>query len=255
MAQPDQIDVKQLSYFGAIRGRHRILSVEPLYDFNARFLFGRSYVLNSYPTDGGCAVSWLISGHHKPHQGQILFNQRKVKRAFLKQLSWRISASVITRLGREASLETQLRNGIDRGYSVPQWTFEEYQQQFALDPRTLSQKLTHISGNHIHCSCAVGLANGRRIFCFPYFTTWRMNMIDDYKYRVVPLEALIKLLTSLNCLVILSMLMQPRFAGLCDEVIDMYPKDYEADLLLRQQEIRDYLKTISYKRTSLPDFP
>lgn len=217
----DSLKVIDISYFGSLKYWNKPISVEDLKDFTASFTFGRSYLLNGQPTDGGWAISWIMAGNLKPLYGTILLNGQPTIYKHLNQLSWSVGFSKIKlRYQRETSVVEQLQYGIKRGLSIPHWKREDYIRQFRLDEPTLGKRLSRVSGDMLHTSCAVGLANGKRIFCFPYIKTWQPNLLDTY--IGAGFKHIIEVLTSFGCLVIMPMLVKPRFRSLCDEIVDVY---------------------------------
>jgi hypothetical protein len=187
------------------------------YEFSYEFSFGRSYLLDCAEAGGGWALSWIIGGLLEPTRGTIYRNQFIFSSQERRRTTWCVRHSEIKRFGlfRNWSVRSQIRYGLRTNPNPFLKTEAAIMQAFKLTLGRYGRPLRQFSHEGWRASCAIGLANGRSIFCFPYldylipeyFDLWLKDMVD--------------LLRDSGALVLIPAQRTAISERLCDEVVQL----------------------------------
>jgi hypothetical protein len=205
----DTLSITQIAFQGKLTPQatvtHTLLSI------SATFTFGQAYLLDtSASTGSGEALSWIVAGVTQPDQGQITRNAQPYPADRRRQDAWCVRWSSI-RVGwwaiRAPSVQAQIRYGLRRYGPSIDLNEATLMAQFGLSRSRYNRPLRHLSGEAWRASCAIGVANGKTIFCFPYIDPAALAIYIWFK-------DLISALTARGALVLLPTQITPAIAGL-----------------------------------------
>ena len=173
----ETLKVRNLDYDSKKRDKFQFESINSI---SRTFTFGRSYLLDGWPWDGGETLSRIIGGVLKQDYGTLLKNGMAYSVQEQQKEAWCVSLSQIkvNRFSFAApTIQQQIQHGLKTTASPYFVTEEDYVQYFHLTPERYQRRMHQLSNEGWRASCAIGLANGRRIFCFPYL---RPDFINEY---------------------------------------------------------------------------
>lgn len=208
----DHIRLNSVEYDGLIN------SMPPftLASFSAVFHFGHAYLLDSGENSGSWIVSWMIGGMIPAGQGDILRDGMPYTLEQRRKDAWcvRYSQAFRSIFARNPSVQQQVRYGLRRFNTSDLKSEQEVMEYFELTPQRFARPLTKMSHEAWRASCAIGIVNNKRIFCFPYldpthiestFMNWFPRLIGNLK--------------KYNALIILPTIETPITKTLVDKVI------------------------------------
>ena len=186
---------------------------------NYTFTFGKSYLLDGWPWHGGDMLSWIIGGAFDQFSGKLLKNdvpytlKERQKDAWCFRLSDKKGPKI---LYHEPTVQEQIQYGLKTTFEPYFKTEEEFIAHFHLTIERYRRPLRQLSGEVWRANCAIGLANGRRVFCFPYVIPDIVNINAE-----MHLKAIFKTLTDAGALVLFPTTALGLFdpEGLCDEIV------------------------------------
>ncbi len=163
------------------------------------------------------AASMLIGGAFNQQSGTIERNGKPYDIEDRKRDSWLVRRSEIKRFGFiTQSLKAQIRYGFRTVQNQYLRSEDEIIRHFKLTPERYTRLMRQFSNEGWRASCAVGLANGRRVFCFPYIESG--FIFDAHAYLF---DETINLLKSSGALVLLPIDLTNKLKDLCDEVVNI----------------------------------
>jgi hypothetical protein len=204
--------VNDLEYRGAIGNKD--LHVD-LKSFTHTFTFGKSYGLTGTPKEIGWAVSMIISGRLEPQRGTIERDSKPYALAQRKKDVWYVRGSQIRRFRLiEQSVIQQIRFGL-REYDGQQFKSEtEIIERFRLTPERYNRPLRTLSHEAWRASCAIGVANKRDVYCFPFA---KQSFVEEF-YDLW-LKEMIDLLITGGALVLIPTMKTLLIEDLCNEIV------------------------------------
>jgi len=211
----DIISVHDIEFRGIISNEFGRTFTEYLHPFSYDFMFGRSFLLDTTPGQGGWAVSWIIGGELETDSGLIYRNGTHYTSNERKKDAWLVRKSEIRNFWpRHQTVQTQIQHGLRTVHNPYFRSEEEFKRSFQLTDERYKRPFRKLSHEAWRASCAVGLANGRTIFCFPYvgetiikenFELWFKRIVD--------------LLKDSGSLILIPSKATSETENLCDEVI------------------------------------
>lgn len=195
-------------------------TLEAIHNFSSEFVFGKSYLLNAPLGQGAWLLARIISGELKQQAGTILLNGEIYTPEQRRHDSWLVRYDEVKRFGfLLQSVKKQIRFGLRHTKNQFSSSEKDFMRAFNLSPERYDRLLRQFSGEGWRASCAIGLANGKTIFCFPQLNSpGNETLISVYRAWF---EAMLKLLTSTGALVLVPCELSSQTASLCDEVIDI----------------------------------
>lgn len=180
--------------------------------------FGKSYLLDGM---GSWALSWIIAGALSPASGDIYLDGERIGQPDLRKVSWLVRYDEIKRFGLfPQSVRSQIRAGIrNRTHASVLPDEHETIGRFYLTSERYNRPLSQLSHEAWRASCAIGLANGKKIICWPDLDYLRPGLIDEY--RSLWLEDILGYLKSCNAVIVISAKTTPGADGLFDKVIEI----------------------------------
>jgi hypothetical protein len=212
----DTIYLQNVGYKGNVAKEELNIDIK---SFTYKFEFGSSYLLDTTSSRAGWALSWLIGGALVPQSGNIYLNDKLVSRNELRGISWLIRFDHIKRMGFiTQSIRRQIRSGIEKPRYTHQLNEENIIKYFKLTQETYNRPITQLGSEAWRASCAIGFANGKRIFCFPDMGIFRPSLIKEY--RTLWFEDVIKFLKSSGSLILYPAPLSKDIEGVFDHNID-----------------------------------
>lgn len=209
------IILDKVSYEGAVKINQAWHIAPHIRDFSHEFVSGKAYHLASKNEDNSIAICWLICGMLKQQQGRVLCDGALVSSDQLRCRSWLVRSDEIKRFGMfSQSVKSQIKYGIQQGAS--EFTEQDIIRRFKLTPERTNRHLHKLSSEAYSASSAIGLANGRKIFCFPPL---RKDFVEEY--GDLWFKDIIRFLVHENALVLIPMPPTVNSHGICDEVVSI----------------------------------
>jgi ABC-type Na+ transport system ATPase subunit NatA len=210
------LTVSKVSFHGIVNRGALDLVTERLDSFSYEFSFRKSYLLACDVGEGGWALSRIIGGLLEPNDGVIKRNDVLYPAHQRRKDVWCVRHSEIKRFGlfRNRSLKSQIQHGLRTVSDQYLKSEAEIINRFYLTPERYNRLLRQFSSEGWSASCAIGIANGKKIFCFPHL---RQGFIEEY-YSLW-LKEMIDLLRDSGALVLIPATLTPRADKLCDEVV------------------------------------
>ena len=184
-----------------------------LANFSYMFEFGKSFLLNT-KTDGATwTLSWIIGGLLEQNNGSIKKNGFLYPKLERRKHTWCVRHEPTPKnLLWEKSVATQIRDGLKTVNGQYIQNEQELFERFHLSPDRYNRSLNQLSSEAWRASCAIGLAYGKNIYCFPYISP---EYLDQYTW----FQETIKLLTETGSLVLFPGKIKKSTESWFDEVI------------------------------------
>lgn len=113
-------------------------------------------------------------------------------------------------------MSSQIRHGLRTCHNQYLQSEAEIIERFKLTSERYHRPMRQLSHEAWRASCAIGLAQGKKIFCFPYMDH---KMIDEY--HDLWLKEMIDLLRDSGALVLIPSVATQSSKKLCDEIISV----------------------------------
>ena len=192
---------------------------EGLAQFSYEFEFGKSYLLNAKLRRGAWALSWLIAGIFKPTGGKIYLDGKIYEQEARRRDSWCPPSDEIKRWGRfYQTVQHQVQHGLRHNPKPYFSTEEEYMKHFIPEVTRYKRKMRSLSNAKWRASCAIGLANGKKLFCFPYIDFVRRGFFVEY--NDLWFKRHVEILCDSGALVLIPAQHDHETEGLCDVVVN-----------------------------------
>ncbi len=230
MKTMDTLTLKFVSYYGLLDPKRRTGIHDLLHWFHYEFVFGRSYLLDAELGKGAWSLCWVIGGlldpsEQRPGYGIILRNGVPYPQKQRQNDAWIVRHSEY--MGFRASHKTtrmHIRDGLKNNPAPYFRSEEEYIKHFRLSPkvvagRPIRQLIGELGGEGWRASCAIGVAHGKKIFCFPYMEYVLPYSIEEY--RDFGLKEMIGLLCDTGALVLVPAIARKGAETLCDEIVPL----------------------------------
>jgi hypothetical protein len=187
--------------------------------FSHDFEFGRSYMLNAELGNGAWALSWIIGGLLQPESyGSITKDGNPYDRDSRLKDAWFVRKSEYMGFrSAHRSVKVHIQRGLKQNQNPYLQTEQEIIARFRLTPQRYERPVRQLSHEGWRASCAIGLAHGKKIFCFPYIEYLRPYLIEDY--FDLWLKDMVDLLRESGALVIVPAIATVLSEDLCDEII------------------------------------
>ncbi|MWC29494.1 hypothetical protein [Paenibacillus sp. MMS18-CY102] len=155
----------------------------------------------------------MLSGRTMNYKGEIMMNDQLIKTEMLREMGWYIGEGVEERRSffgkaKGKTITEQLQVNQNKQYISKQLI-----EIFALSPSRLDREMKYISNERWNASAAIGLASGKRIFCFPW--------LDDSVNEIIRarLQLCSNVLKKNNCILIIPIQSESIVEGFADEII------------------------------------
>lgn len=215
------ISVTNLSYSGIVNPK----ALEPLYEridnFSCSFSYRKIVLLEGNLGDGGWALSWILGGVLRPIMGNFQKDGKECSWQDLQKETWCVPKGKTHRFTLlKRTVKSEIRHGLSRRNNLYFQSEEELVESFLLTPERYNRSLSQLSEEVWRASCAIGMANNRRIFCFPHLSL--DELVDPHRSWFISM--LIKL-RDFGCLVLLPSDVRSVTLGFWDDVIPVAQSD------------------------------
>jgi hypothetical protein len=168
---------------------------------NFTFEFGKSYLLDGWPWHGGDTLSWLIGGRIDHFTGKLSKNTLPYTIEERRKEAWCVGWSRAMKRKfpfRDPTIQEQIGFGLTASSNPYFKTEAEIIDRFKLTIERYNRPQRQLSKEGWRASCAVGLVNSRRVFCFPYMLPDIVNLnAETYLFETL------RILTEAGALVLL----------------------------------------------------
>lgn len=207
------IRLEDVYFDGLIKINKRVQIHTKVDNFSYDFHSGKSYQLASPNENNSWGLCWLIGGMVHQHSGTIRLNGEVDQQLERRKDSWLVRIDEIKRYSLFLqSVKSQIRHGI-RQNSKNSMSEADYMRHFRLTPERYDRYLRQFSTEGWRAGCAIGVANGKQIFCFPPIDAQFVEYTDLW------FADMIEFLKSLDILVLLPIPPSVNTDKICDEVI------------------------------------
>lgn len=185
---------------------------DSLKHFSFTFTSSHVYAIVSESGSGGWALSYLLSGKSKAYTGKIFKDGNLIRYHWLQENGWYVGEGLpqkrILRPWKELTICQQLESGVTSAFSV-----SELMEAFELTPDRMDREMKYSSNERWNASCAIGIAHGKLIFCFPWLEDSVKNIIR------MRLRHCSEILKQNNCIVIIPVESDSIVKDFVDEII------------------------------------
>jgi ABC-type multidrug transport system ATPase subunit len=156
-------------------GKMRDLCHQFSYTFNA----GKAYGVVGECGSGGWGLTYALSGRGGIINGEIKINEMKADKEKLYQYTCYVGGDSIRKRNfwtKKSTVRKQIENGLKENQLM---SFNEICELFELSSSRLDRNIEHVGNERWNASMAIGLAQGKKIYCFPWLYTGTLNV--NYK--------------------------------------------------------------------------
>lgn len=197
MAILEKIIFNNFSVGGECNLFHHGIVQDCLFRNNFEFYMGELYgIIGEFGT-GGAALSCGITGNTNFYEGEINVDNKESSISYIIQNSWYVgldlneSKSIFR---KKQTIRQQLEYGISNFNQ--QLDFNTIVDRFEISNERIDRSIDFVSGERWKASAAIGYANGKKIFCYPWLNS------RDVKNLREQLSKTIKNLLDAGCIVI-----------------------------------------------------
>src|SRR5206468_947690 len=117
-----------------------------------------------------------------PNTGTIMRDGNLYNCDDRKQEVWCVHLSEIKRFGiwKNLTVRSQILHGLRIDNHQYLRSEKEVKERFRLTPERYNRPFSHISGEAWRASCAIGVAHGKKIFCFPRMQYLRPDFYEEF---------------------------------------------------------------------------
>ncbi|WP_337099313.1 hypothetical protein [Paenibacillus sp. YIM B09110] len=165
-----------------IKCKPRIVGVDAhwdrLTDFNYHFSSSKVYGVVSKPGNGAWALSYLLAGRVKQDSGYVFANKGSMLiQAQLKQSSCYVGDIIYRRNRFGMKYYPTVRQLLEEDPKMKEEAIRSVVEELELSTSRMDRPLHQISNERWNATVAIGLAQGKSIFCFPYLNNdWKEQL-------------------------------------------------------------------------------
>lgn len=170
--------------------------------------------------NGGAALSCGITGNTNFYGGKIFIDNKEVSIQHLNKNSWyigndRTNINKTKLLKRKAKINKDtIKDQIIKGINDSNFNlgYEEIKKLFKISDERVERNIRYISGERWKASAAIGYANRKKIFCYPWLNTKDMELwYDQIKHTV-------NVLLKSGCIVIIPTTKKENIEGISSQI-------------------------------------
>ncbi len=210
----DKLSVRNVHYDGLV---NRDVT-ETLARFSYDFTFGKSYLLDAELGHGAWALCWMIGGAIMREAGEIKRDQHSYSQKERLNAAWFVRFSEFKGVrASHRTVQAHVRQGLKVANNPYLRSEQEIIAHFNLAPERYNRAIRSQSSEGWRASCAIGMAYGKQIFCFPYLEYLRPGFVDEY--HALWLKNMFDLLRDSGALVLIPARAVHLARTLCDEIV------------------------------------
>lgn len=210
----ESIELKNIN----VQCKPRIFGVDAHWDqlthFNYRLSSSKVYGVVSKPGAGAWVLSYLLAGQVKQDSGYIFANNGSLlTQAQLKQSSCYVGDIIYRRNRFGIKYYPTVRQLLEEDPKMNEEAVQSVVEELELSSSRLDRPLHQVSNERWNATVAIGLAQGKSIFCFPYLD-------NDWKERLrVRLETCAEVLRKKQSIMIVASDSDSVISDIVDEII------------------------------------
>jgi ABC-type glutathione transport system ATPase component len=190
--------------------------VDKLINFSHNFCNSTVYGVISNPGEGAGALSYTLAGKAKLSSGDIVAGDNEkwdMKR--LRQHSCYVGDILYKRNKWGLKYYPTVEQLLEEDVVLPKPSINNLVEQLELSPTRMNRPLHLISNERWNATVAIGLAQGKSIFCFPFLNKdWKESLI-------VRLETCSSILKNHQCITIVPSDSEYILTNIVDEVVNL----------------------------------
>lgn len=169
------------------------------------FFKGNLYgIIGEFGT-GGVALSCGITGNTKFYEGKIYFDDKEKEIEDLVNISWYIGNDLYQYrtsglfCNKPKIYKKTIKEQIEYGVrcKLVNRDFTTIQKMFEISSERVERNISFVSGERWKASAAIGYANGKKIFCYPWMNS------KDIEHLKEQLSHTVEVLLDVGCIVII----------------------------------------------------
>ena len=201
----EKITLKGISFGGRCNLFHYGIVQDCLQKNDFEFLRGNLYGIIGEFGEGGAALSCGMTGNTNFYEGRIYFDGMEKTIKDLVDISWYIGNDLYqykkkvlfdskTKINKK-TIKEQIEYGvrckrIDADVS-------SIQKEFCISPERIERNISFVSGERWKASAAIGYANGKKVFCYPWMNS------KDIEHLKEQFSHTVNILLDAGCIVII----------------------------------------------------
>lgn len=176
------------------------------------FHVGNLYGIVGEFGNGGAALSCGITGNTDFYEGNVYIDDQESSMEYVIKNSWYVGLE-LKNTKRLFKKRQTIRQQIEYGVRNLNQEFdaETIQSIFRLSDARIDRYIEFVSGERWKMSAAIGYANGRKIFCYPWMNSW------DIEHLKEQLSNTIKYLLDSDCIVIVPTTTEENVKKICSK--------------------------------------
>ena len=183
------------------------------------FHSGNLYGLIAEFGNGGAAFSCGLTGNTNFYEGKVYIDDKEKSINDLKKESWYIGDDLYEYKSKglfgckpilkKKTIKEQIEHGISN--KNREMDFYTIQREFDISNERINRNIEFVSGERWKASAAIGFANGKQIFCYPWMNS------KDVEHLEEQLTKTIKYLIDSECIVIIPTTKEENIKKICKE--------------------------------------
>lgn len=205
MAILEKIVLENFSVGGECNLFHHGIVLDCFNNKSIELIKGNLYGVVGEFGNGGAALSCGIAGLTNFYEGRIIIDKEEVSIDTLIRCSWYVgvdlfyhnSSNIFKRKNKltKKTVKEQIEEGIRKNNS--DYCVKDIQEIFKLSNERINRNIEYVSGERWKASVAIGFANGRTVFCYPWFNTKDIERFQEQLHNSIDV------LLNNGCMVIL----------------------------------------------------
>lgn len=201
----EKIVLENFSVGGECNLFHHGVALDCFDKNNIELIKGNLYGVVGEFGNGGAALSCGIAGLTNFYEGRIMIDDEEVSIDTLIKCSWYVgidlnyhnAPNIFRRKNNitKKTIKEQIEVGIRKNNS--DYCVKDIQEMFKLSNERINRNIEYVSGERWKASVAIGFANGRNVFCYPWFNTKDIERFQEQLHNTIAF------LLNYGCIVIL----------------------------------------------------
>lgn len=206
----EKIVFDNLSVGGECNLFHHGTVLDCLQNNNFEFHVGNLYGIIGEFGNGGAALSCGITGNTGFYEGKVYIDDQERSMEYIIKNSWYVGLD-LNATKRFFKKKQTIRQQIEYGVQNinQEFNIEKIQNIFNISNERINRNIEFVSGERWKASVAIGYANGRKVFCYPWMNS------RDIDYLKEQLMNTIKYLINSDCIVIIPTTKEENIKKIC----------------------------------------
>ena len=178
---------------------------------------GKCYGIIGESGSGGEVIASILSGNIYLKEQKIYVDSMKLDKKNIQKYGWYVGKKEYSKgiMKHEISVKKALNSAIMKYHKFD--TLEEAMEMFHLKKELIEYKIYQYGWEKLRASLAIGYANNKKIFCFPWMNShfFYYSMTSSLVYRFF------NKLKAEGCIIVLFTSKEENVKGLVDETIQI----------------------------------